>query len=77
MNKTIKLLSILADPLSDEDKIIISDLLNTLEISYVAVDWPDFQDYMNEEWFQHEAILDIEAKLGHYTYLIPINRLLK
>ena len=42
---------------------------------YVAIPWPENQEYMEEEWFQDEAILDVDSKIGDSTYLIPIKRL--
>lgn len=77
MYKTIKLLNLLVDFTPREDRELIENLISTLEFSYVAVSWPDCQYYMNEEWFQDEAILDAESKVSDSTYLIPINRLIK
>lgn len=44
--------------------------LNTVRNSYVLVKWPDVQEYMEEEWFDQEAILAEDS-----SYLIPITRL--
>jgi len=38
--------------------------------TYEFVPWPDSQEYMDEEWFDHEAIPAEEQ-----AYLIPIERL--
>ena len=37
--------------------------------TYEYVGWPESQEYMDEEWFDHEAILADEQ-----AYLIPIER---
>lgn len=37
---------------------------------YVLVEWPDSQDYMDEEWFDDEAYLSEGS-----AYFIPLNRL--
>lgn len=42
---------------------------------YVLVCWPESQIFMEEEWFQEEAILEAEGKFGSSAYLIPKNRL--
>jgi len=41
---------------------------------YTAIGWPDVQEYMEKEWFESDAILDVDSKagLGSSTYLIPI-----
>lgn len=42
--------------------------------TYILVQWPDVQDFMEEHWFDEEAILDVEAKFGSSAYFIPYNR---
>ena len=37
--------------------------------TYEYVAWPESQEYMDEDWFEHEAILAEEQ-----AYLIPIER---
>jgi hypothetical protein len=49
--------------------------LNSVSNLYIATPWPENQSYMDEEWWEDEAILDVDSKLGDNTYLIPINRL--
>jgi len=44
--------------------------------SYVIVTWPESQEYMEEDWFEDEAILDTDSKFGSSAYLIPIKRIL-
>jgi hypothetical protein len=35
---------------------------------YVKIDWPDSQDYMDEDWFEEEAVPDLNDE---GAYLIP------
>lgn len=37
---------------------------------YVALPWPEYQDYMTEDWFRKESYYDVDKD----TYLIPKNR---
>ena len=37
---------------------------------YVAVHWPGYQKYMNEDWFEKESYYDANED----TYLIPKER---
>jgi hypothetical protein len=57
----------------------ILNLLSNAESGYVLIEWPDSQDYMEEEWFREEAILALgsEEKTGSSAYFIPIRRLFK
>ena len=43
---------------------------------YILVQWPDSQEFMEEEWFEEEAILALgsEDKTGSSAYFIPIKR---
>lgn len=50
--------------------------LSMIEDTYVPVHWPDFQVYMEEEWFYKEAILDASSLMSPSTYLIPTKYLL-
>ncbi len=43
--------------------------------SYTLVMWPQSQDYMGENWFENEAILEVECKFGLAAYFIPTNRI--
>ena len=60
---------------------IVMEIGNFLELahnSYILVQWPDSQEYMDEDWFALEAILDHEAKFGqHSAYFIPLKRIIK
>lgn len=49
----------------------IQQLLDTMPTTYVFVDWPQSQEYMDEDWFNDEAILSEDS-----AYLIPLNRLM-
>ena len=37
---------------------------------YVALPWPEYQDYMDEDWFIEESYYDLNKDI----YLIPKNR---
>lgn len=47
-------------------------LLSIMDSSYTLVLWPDSQDLMDKEWFQEEAILNIDESSA---YFIPTWRL--
>lgn len=44
---------------------------------YVLIPWPESQSYMEEEWFEEEAVLalGVEDKFGSSAYFIPIHRI--
>lgn len=46
-------------------------------ISYNLITWPESQNYMEEEWFEDEAILALgnEDVTGSGAYFIPTNRI--
>lgn len=44
---------------------------------YVLVPWPESQEYMEYDWFQKEAILDVNAIFGSSAYHIPKERILE
>ena len=56
----------------------INSLINCAREGYVLVQWPESQEYMEEEWFDEEAILALgsEDKTGSSAYFIPIMRVL-
>lgn len=56
--------------IEDFDLIDISNL-------YVLVQWPESQEYMDEDWFQEEAVLEVNGKFGSAAYFIPIDRFLE
>ena len=45
-----------------------------MENTYTLVMHPESQTYMEEEWFQEEAILEVECKFGSSAYFIPTHR---
>ena len=42
--------------------------------NYVLIEWPDSQDYMGQEWFQKEAILNNDDEVLSASYFIPENK---
>ncbi|MBO9681965.1 MAG: hypothetical protein J7502_04750 [Flavisolibacter sp.] len=46
--------------------------------AFMLVIWPESQIYMDEEWFQEEAILalGIENSVGCAAYFIPLKRII-
>lgn len=54
----------------------INKFLSLAIDSYILIPWPKSQKYMDEEWFEDEAILDVECKFGSSAYFIPLKRIL-
>jgi hypothetical protein len=56
----------------------IHSLLDCAEQGYILVEWPDSQQYMDEDWFDEDAILALgsENKTGSSAYFIPIKRII-
>jgi len=54
-----------------EKRIEKADLADT----YIRVNWPESQDYMDEKWFREEAILDTNPNAPSSSYLIPFKRI--
>jgi len=54
----------------------VNSLLSCAEDGYVLVEWPESQDFMEEEWFEDEALLALgnEDRTGSAAYFIPIKR---
>lgn len=55
----------------------VSSLLSCVENGYCLVQWPESQEYMEEEWFEEEAILAMGSdeqleRFGGSAYFIPI-----
>lgn len=46
--------------------------------AYILVQWPDSQNFMEEPWFEEEAILALgcEDKVGSSAYFIPRDRVI-
>lgn len=51
-------------------------LQHVITSSYTLVQWPESQSYMDEEWFDNEAIpaLGSELVTGSAAYFIPTGR---
>lgn len=53
----------------------VIELQKYLITTYVLVSWPDCQEYMHQEWWKKEAILDVDMKTGGSSaYLVPYTR---
>ena len=66
-------------PIKEEDRKgmeKVDNFLSMVRDGYTIVQWPDVQELMDEEWFEEEAVLDIEGNFGDSAYFIPIKRLL-
>lgn len=79
----IKIMKRAVDETLPEDSVLstrqfVESLINALENGYLLVEWPDSQDFMEEEWFEDEAILALgsEDKTGGSAYFIPIRRMI-
>lgn len=66
------------------DKLNLSKINKTVNLSkvlklaidgYTLVTWPDVQEYMGKDWFEREAILEVEGNFGNSAYFIPIKRI--
>jgi hypothetical protein len=44
---------------------------------YRMVEWPFSQDYMDEEWFDDEAYLDVTDQYDDCAYWIPEERIME
>ena len=66
------------DSQNNESRESVNSLINAAENGYVFVEWPESQNYMEEEWFEEEAILALgsEDKTGSSAYFVPIKRIL-
>lgn len=64
--------------LEEQETEVVYDLLELVEEGYILIEWPESQEYMEQEWFDEEAILALgsEDKTGSSAYFIPIKRLL-
>ena len=66
------------DPAYNETRQAINNLLNASSYGYVLIEWPYSQEYMEEEWFEEEAILALGSEdiTGSSAYFIPIKRVI-
>ena len=65
---------------ADYSKEEINDVNNDILVikdSYCIIPFPDVQEYMEEDWFNEEAMLEVEGKFGPSAYFIPIKYLIK
>lgn len=53
----------------------INTVLDLTREAYVLVQWPESQELMEEEWFEDEAILDVDSDTGS-AYFIPLKYLI-
>ena len=81
MNETVEYLhAVIEDryPLgwnTKNDKIRLSAtrLLNLVDQAYVYTEWPASQQYMEQHWFEEEAVLDVDSPTAS-SYFIPLAR---
>ena len=54
----------------------VESLLNTIDDTYVLIQWPESQELMDEDWFDEESSLADFDKFGSSAYFIPLKRIL-
>jgi hypothetical protein len=66
------------DSMHNETRESINKLLECAKVGYVLVEWPSSQEFMEEDWFENEAILALgnEDVTGSSAYFIPIARII-
>ncbi len=66
------------DPENDEAIEALNNLLGAVEEGYCLIQWPESQDFMEEDWFEEEAILYQANDQEHLdsAYFIPLKRLI-
>lgn len=64
--------------IKEENKILnlFDKFMDLSENSYILIQWPESQMFMEKEWFTEEAILEVEGKFGNSAYFIPLKRIL-
>lgn len=62
---------------SEEQCDMLGTFMELAKQAYIVVPWPDSQDFMEELWFEEEAILDINSTFGSSAYFIPLVRIFK
>jgi len=55
----------------------ITNSIDIIKESYTLVTWPDIQLFMEEDWFDDEAILETEGRFGSSAYFIPTKYIIK
>lgn len=63
--------------ITEEQSILLDDFFNLTKSAYILVSWPDSQVYMDKDWFDEEAVLEVEGRFGSSAYFIPIERILQ
>jgi hypothetical protein len=60
------------------EKELKNKLIDILSDGYVLVEWPYSQEFMEEDWFEEEAIaaLGSEDKTGSSAYFIPVHKII-
>jgi hypothetical protein len=60
------------------EKEVKDKLIDILSDGYVLVEWPYSQEFMEEDWFEEEAIaaLGSEDKTGSSAYFIPVHKII-
>lgn len=76
----ISFIEISADslPIDSEVRRNVLNVKSMAESGYVLVTWPESQDFMEEDWFEDEAIFcgGSEDITGSSAYFIPISKLI-
>lgn len=65
-----------AGELNDKEIDLLGRFMELASNSYILIPWPESQELMEEEWFEKEAILDINSTIGNSSYFIPLKRIL-
>ena len=71
MEKETEVLEALHNLSNEEAREMLDDLIIG---NYTIVQWPYTQEYMDEDWFDKEAILCNSDNFGSAAYFIPIYR---
>jgi hypothetical protein len=66
-----------SDDESEEALKSVGKFMDLAVDSFVLVQWPESQEYMEEDWFRNEAVLDSDMQFGSSAYLIPLFRVLE
>jgi hypothetical protein len=60
----------------EESKQLVNNYIELSANSYIRIEWPESQEYMEEKWFNKEAILDNSNNTTSSTYFIPLKRII-
>lgn len=63
---------------TNEEKQLLDRFTSLVGDSYILVQWPESQHFMEEKWFEEEAIFcgGSEDITGSSAYFIPIEKVL-